>query len=178
MPSRRHNAHPQQCRSMPPGRQGLDGMLCLPHIARICKNMGRGMNNYSPQPQNTAVFAREWFYACKFAALVQLRQRPDSQPFALRNTSIGAFRHCRKARSATRKRLFRRITQPFPHRHCARCASAIVPFGYKNIAKRIALPSSLMPHSRFSGITVFCSAIFHCQNILLSECIFMHPPGA
>ena len=72
MPSRRHNAHPQQCRSMPPHRQGEDGMLCLPHIARICKNMGRGMNNYSPQPQNTAVFAREWFYACKYAALVEL----------------------------------------------------------------------------------------------------------
>ena len=137
MPSRRHNARPQQCRSMPPGRQGLDVVPWLSHIARICRNMGRGMNNYSPQPQNTAVFAREWFYACKYAALVQLRQHPDSQPFALCDTSIGAFRHCRKARSATRKRLFRRITQPFPHRNTARSAPSLCTMCISNRPVRV-----------------------------------------
>ena len=137
MPSRRHNAHPQQCRSMPPGRQGLDVVPWLSHIARICKNMGRGMNNYSPQPQNTAVFAREWFYACKYAALVQLRQHPDNQPFAPCDTSIRAFRHCRKARSATRKRLFRRITQPFPHRNTAFSAPSLCKMCISNRPVRV-----------------------------------------
>ena len=137
MPSRRHNAHPQRHPAMPHRRQGTDVMSCPLHIARICMNGSCGMNNYSPQLQNTAVFAREWFYACKFAALVQLRQRPDSQPFALRDTSIGAFRHCRKARSATRKRLFRRITQPFPHRNTAFSAPSLCTMCISNRPVRV-----------------------------------------
>ena len=63
--------------------------------------------------------------------------RPDSQPFALRDTSIGAFRHCRKARSATRKRLFRRITQPFPHRNTARSAPSLCKMCISNRPVRV-----------------------------------------
>lgn len=138
------------------------------------------MHKYSSQLRNTRVISCDSANGRKYAGIRHFAHRTVSQPVMLYCFSGRPFRCHRRASSACPKRLSR-TTEKSPS-GASNGSSVVQKSLFRMTVMRMLRSDCDIPASQnvfFHVMTVvfpysvFCFAVFHCQNILLLRCINM-----